>query len=77
MTLAGVSDIKSRELVQVEDAVKNFAILAGPVINGYAFCDVAKQQEIRAKALKWVVDNPTRRCSCRRCRRFPATASRT
>lgn len=58
MTLAGVSDIKSRELAQVEDAVKNFAILAGPVINGYAFCDVAKQQELRQKALKWVVDNP-------------------
>ena len=58
MTLAGVSDIKSRELAQVEDAVKNFAILAGPVINGYAFCDVARQQEIREKAMKWVIDNP-------------------
>ena len=58
LTLAGVSDVKSRELAQVEDAVKNFAYLAGPVINGYAFCDVAKQQEIRAKAMKWVVDNP-------------------
>jgi hypothetical protein len=60
VTLAGVSDIKSRELVQVEDAVKNFAILAGPVINGYAFCDFAKQQKVRQKALKWVVDNPYR-----------------
>jgi hypothetical protein len=30
----------------------------GAGINGYAFCDVAKQQEIRAKAMKWVVDNP-------------------
>ena len=58
LTLAGVSDVKSRELAQVEDAVKNFAILAGPVINGYAFCDVAKQQEIREKAMKWVIDNP-------------------
>ena len=58
VTLAGVSDVKSRELAQVEDAVKNFAILAGPVINGYAFCNVAKQQELRQKALKWVVDNP-------------------
>ena len=58
LTLAGVSDVKSRELAQVEDAVKNFAYLAGPVINGYAFCDVAKQQKIRAKAMKWVVDNP-------------------
>jgi hypothetical protein len=58
VTLAVVADVKSRELAQVEDAVKNFAILAGPVINGYAFCDIAKQQEIRARATEWVVDNP-------------------
>ena len=58
LMLAGVSDTKSIELAQVEDAVKNFVYLAGPVINGYAFCDVAKQQELRRKALKWAVDNP-------------------
>jgi len=58
VTLAGVSDTKSVELAQVEDAVKNFVYLAGPVINGYAFCDVARQQELRQKALKWAVDNP-------------------
>ena len=58
VTLAGVSDVKSPELAQVEDAVKNFVFLVGPVINGYAFCDVAKQQALRQKALKWAVDNP-------------------
>ena len=58
VTLATVSDVRSPQLAQVEDAVKNFAILAGPVINGYAFCDIARQQETRAKALQWVVDNP-------------------
>jgi hypothetical protein len=58
VTLAGVSDVKSPELAQVEEAVKNFAYLAGPIINGYAFCDVAKQQQLRQKALKWTVDNP-------------------
>ena len=58
MTLADVADMKSRELAQVEDAVRNFAVLAGPVINGYAFCDVQKQREMRSKALKWVIDNP-------------------
>ena len=58
VTLAGVSDLKSRELAPVEEAVKNFVVLAGPVINGYAFCDVAKQQALRQKALKWVVANP-------------------
>lgn len=58
VTLADVADMKSRELAQVEDAVRNFAVLAGPVINGYAFCDVQKQREMRSKALKWVIDNP-------------------
>ena len=36
----------------------DFATLAGPFINGYAFCDVANQQAIRAKALDWVEKNP-------------------
>jgi hypothetical protein len=38
--------------------VRDFATLAGPFINGYAFCDVANQQAIRAKALDWVEKNP-------------------
>ena len=62
------------QLAQVEDAVKNFAILAGPVINGYAFCDVAKQQEIRRRRSSGWSTIRTRRSSCRRCRRVPAIA---
>jgi len=38
--------------------VRNFSALAGPVINGYAFCDIANQQKIRARALDWVEQNP-------------------
>ena len=57
-TLAVVADMKAPQLAQVEDATRNFAILAGPTINGYAFCDIARQQEIRAKAMQWVIDNP-------------------
>jgi hypothetical protein len=57
-TLATVADVRSPQLAQVEDATRNFAILAGPVVNGYAFCDVANQQRIAAKALQWTIDNP-------------------
>ena len=32
--------------------------LAGPVINGYAFCNLATQQELHAKAVAWVESNP-------------------
>jgi hypothetical protein len=59
-TLAGVADVKAPSLAQVEDATRNFAVLAGPGINGYAFCDVANQQAIAAKAMQWTLDNPYR-----------------
>lgn len=58
LTLADVVDIKAGGLAQVEDAVKNFAVLAGPFVNGYAFCDIAKQGELRRKALAWIEQNP-------------------
>ncbi len=58
ITLADVVDVRAANLAGVEDAVKNFATLAGPVINGYAFCDIGRQRELRAKALAWVEQNP-------------------
>ncbi|MBK9116760.1 MAG: cytochrome-c oxidase [Betaproteobacteria bacterium] len=58
LTLDGVADVRAPQLAQVEDAVKSFATLAGPVINGYAFCDIANQQKIAARALQWTIDNP-------------------
>jgi hypothetical protein len=58
LTLAGVANMNSPMLADVGEAVKNFATLAGPVINGYAFCDTAKQAAARSKALQWVIDNP-------------------
>ena len=57
-TLEGVADVRAPQLTQVEDAVRSFATLAGPVINGYAFCDIANQQKIAARALQWMIDNP-------------------
>lgn len=57
-TLVTVSDMSASNLMQVADAFKNFSVLAGPVINGYAFCDLEKQRKIRQKAMKWVKDNP-------------------
>ncbi len=45
-------------LAQSADAMNSFSTLAGPFINGYAFCDVAKQQAAREKALAWVESHP-------------------
>lgn len=58
ITLSDVLNVKSSGLTQVEASVRNFAGLAGPFINGYAFCDLAKQRELRMKALNWVEQNP-------------------
>jgi hypothetical protein len=58
LTLAAVVDVYAGGLEPVEEAVRDFVSLAGPFINGYAFCDVANQQAIRAKALDWVEANP-------------------
>lgn len=57
-TVAGVLDTSSAALAKVEEATRNFALLAGPVINGYAFCDIARQKEQRRRALEWVAENP-------------------
>ncbi len=56
--MSDVLDTKTQLLAQADDAVRSFATLAGPVINGYAFCDLAKQQEAHAKAVAWVEANP-------------------
>jgi hypothetical protein len=58
ITLSEVVEIGPSGLGQVEDAVRSFASLAGPIINGYAFCDLAKQQTLRRNALDWVEQNP-------------------
>lgn len=58
IVMSEVLNTKTAVLAQADDAVKSFATLAGPVINGYAFCDLAKQQEAHAKAVEWVEKNP-------------------
>jgi hypothetical protein len=58
IVMSEVVDTKTQLLAQADDAVKSFATLAGPAINGYAFCDLAKQGEAHAKAVAWIEANP-------------------
>jgi hypothetical protein len=58
LVLAEVLDVRDGGLAQVENAIRNFSSLAGPAINGYAFCDLAKQQAAHAQAIAWVEANP-------------------
>jgi len=43
IVFSDVADVKASVLQQADDAMRAFATLAGPIINGYAFCDLAKQ----------------------------------
>jgi hypothetical protein len=58
MTLREVIVPDAPQLAQSADAMNSFNALLGPIINGYAFCDVARQQAQRVKALAWVEANP-------------------
>lgn len=57
-TVSGVLDVESPLLAQVKVSVANFARLAGPYMNSYAFCDIAKQQETLSRAFSWVEQHP-------------------
>jgi hypothetical protein len=76
LTLAEVVDVATGGLAQVEQAVRDFATLAGPFINGYAFCDVANRQAIRAKALDWVEKNTDEAVFMERLRQKAAIGGR-
>jgi hypothetical protein len=58
IVMSEVLDMRVRGLAQADEAARNFAMLAGPVINGYAFCDPAKQQKQHAQAIAWVEQHP-------------------
>jgi hypothetical protein len=58
IVMSDVLDTRTQLLAEAGTAVKAFATLAGPAINGYAFCDFAKQKEAHAKAVEWVEAHP-------------------
>ncbi len=58
ITLEDVIDVRASGLMAPGEAVKSFAALAGPAINGYAFCDRAKQHAANMKAIEWVEAHP-------------------
>jgi hypothetical protein len=57
-TLAAVIGPDVPALEQSAEAMRAFSALAGPVINGYAFCNLSRQKETRLRALAWVESHP-------------------
>jgi hypothetical protein len=58
LTLADVVDMKASSLAGVEDAMGAFGTLAGPFINSYAFCNLAKQLDAEVKSIAWIEQHP-------------------
>ena len=58
LALSNVVDVEAAGLSEVESAIGAFAELAGPVINGYAFCDLKKQEATELSAIEWTEANP-------------------
>lgn len=58
LILTEVAAPNAAPIAQAVEAIRAFSALAGPAINGYAFCDLKNQQAIRARALDWVAANP-------------------
>jgi hypothetical protein len=57
-TLTEVAVPNAPLLETAATAMRDFNALAGPIINGYAFCNLAMQQATRTKAIAWVEANP-------------------
>lgn len=58
MTMDGVIHTGAPQIAGASIAIRDFATLAGPYFNSYAFCDIGKQQKIRVNALDWVKAHP-------------------
>ncbi|MCC6869987.1 MAG: hypothetical protein IT522_14305 [Burkholderiales bacterium] len=56
--LTRVADMKSPQLSSVTGAMNAFVRLAGPTINGYAFCDIEQQRKIALTAAEWSARHP-------------------
>ena len=58
ITMADVLDMKAASLATADDAIDSFATLAGPFINGYAFCNLAKQRDQALESIAWTEQHP-------------------
>jgi len=58
LVMADVLNMQSPGLAQAEEAIRSFAVLAGPFFNSYAFCDMSKQKDQSLKTIEWVEHHP-------------------
>ena len=58
LTMQAVLDMRSLQLIKFDAIVRSFVHAAGPAMDGYALCSIARQQEIEDLAIAWVAAHP-------------------
>lgn len=58
VTMEAVLDMRSLQLAASAQTVQRFVHVAEPAMDGYALCSIARQQEIRDRAIAWVAEHP-------------------
>lgn len=58
VTMEFVLDMRSLQLARTNAAIEGLLHAAGPAMEGYAYCSVARQQELENRAINWVAAHP-------------------
>jgi hypothetical protein len=58
LTMQAVLDMRSLQLIKSAAVVQAFVHAAEPAMDGYAWCSVARQQEVEQRAIDWVAAHP-------------------
>ena len=57
-TMEQVLDMRSLQLAHSAEVVETFIRAAGPAMDGYAYCSIARQVESEDRAITWVAAHP-------------------
>ena len=58
LTMESVLDMRSMQLVKSAQVVDSFMQAAGPAMDGYAYCSIARQADDEDRAIAWVAAHP-------------------
>jgi len=58
ITMEMVLDMRSLQLIRSAEVVETFERAAGPAMDGYAYCSIARQAERENRAIDWVAGHP-------------------
>ena len=60
VTMEFVLDMRSIQLMRTHEVIDAFLHAAGPAMEGYAYCSVARQQELETRAINFTAVHPYR-----------------